>query len=98
MIYKQKNGRDAGRGDLFLSCVPAVAVVMTVSGACLSAVPDSQRCRAPKYNEKSRSNDACCEFLHSDSSFILSRIPGDVHIFCCSIGIRPYAAEPFKTS
>lgn len=42
MIYKQKNrntekqkeehknGRDAGRGDLFLSCVPAVTVVMTV--------------------------------------------------------------------
>ena len=33
MIYKQKNGRDAGRGDLFLSCVPAVAVSRTGFGA-----------------------------------------------------------------
>ena len=82
MIYKQKNGRDAGRGDLFLSCVPAVTVVMDVSGG-LSDVPDSQRCRASEHDDKSRSNEACCKFLHGDSSFILSRIPGDVHIFCC---------------
>ena len=59
-----------------------ITVIADSVGVCICKIPPRGKySRAAKYNDKSRNDQCCYNFLILDSSFILSRILGNAHFF-----------------